>query len=105
MKLPTAGKWKVEIDRWQINIHASGKDGYSIANIPIDAHYGRPGEDEANARLIAAAPEMLEALKHALQLLDELATNNPEHPDKFNGMWASYQNEFEAIVAKAEGEA
>jgi len=30
-------------------------------------------EDEANARLIAAAPEMLEALKSAREWLDELA--------------------------------
>jgi len=45
-----------------------------------------PPNAEANARLIAAAPELLDALKHAVQF------NSQE--------WA---NKAEAAIAKAEG--
>lgn len=58
-----------------------------------------PGEpDDANARLIAAAPDMLEALKHADEWLDELgcdcATDEP-------GTCAFCL--VRAAIAKAEG--
>lgn len=54
-------------------------------------------EMEANARLIAAAPEMLEALKTGLKNLEELqkATGYPT-------AWA--QILFESVIKKAEGE-
>lgn len=41
-----------------------------IADIPEGVHVG---EAEANARLIAAAPDMLAALKDALRLMDTMA--------------------------------
>ena len=43
----------------------------SIAFIP-DRSYPLPDEDEANARLIAAAPDLLEALKRMLPRLEDL---------------------------------
>lgn len=57
--------------------------------------------EEANARLIASAPEMLEALKDWLQLADEAVRNYGEdmvHP-KERGVIRSAR----AAIAKAEG--
>jgi len=46
-------------------------------------------ELEANARLIAASPELLEALKHAVRWHDQLSANDIK--------------KMEAAIAKAEG--
>ena len=60
---------------------------------------GTPDGDEidrANARLIAAAPDLLEALKEALDAWD---THN-KHGDGMQGHWAS---DARAAIAKAKG--
>lgn len=55
------------------------------------------GESEGNARLIAAAPEMLEALKDAHALILEYM---PEYPSRdFN----SRLNTIYKVIKKAEG--
>jgi len=51
-----------------------------------------PGDTEANARLIAAAPEMLEALKHADEACSQIVAPNEWPRDKIR-----------AAIAKAEG--
>jgi hypothetical protein len=61
----TPGPWKMKFKKncdWSVY----GKDGYSILAIPYDNDNGRPTEDKANAALIAAAPELLSALKLAV---------------------------------------
>ena len=54
-------------------------------------------DNPANAKLIAAAPEMLEALKNILHMLEGC------HGDHSGGIGASKEEAFEAI-AQAEGE-
>ena len=61
MNIHSKGPFSLKTDCGQLEIYAA--DGYSVAAIPIDETHGRPGEDSANARLFAAAPEMLDALK------------------------------------------
>ena len=55
----------------------------------------------ANARLIAAAPEMLIALKCATDALQELAANNP---GVINAIIYNAIMDAKAAIAKAEGE-
>lgn len=61
-----------------------------ICTLPF-RHYDH--ENEANARLIAAAPELLEALETCLVLMD------------YGGTWTvEEQNTARAAIAKAKGE-
>lgn len=59
---------------------------------PIDSD---GSEGEANARLIAAAPELLAVLKDLL----EISRNDSDHPKH-----DSYYDEARAVLAKAEGQ-
>lgn len=64
----TPGKWKVEDTIQSPEIHT--QDGMiRIATIAISGH-GVSGEHEANANLISAAPELLEALKEMVKCHD-----------------------------------
>jgi hypothetical protein len=61
---------------------------------------------EANAKLIAAAPELLNACKAAMRILDLWGANDcPEDSDLFEENRALFmmQNAFEMAIAKAEG--
>jgi len=67
-------------------------------------------EDRANARLIAAAPELLEALKWFVSNDD---TNEGDEPmpkyggqswNEINAFWIDGLNRARAAIAKAEGE-
>ena len=72
---------------------------YTIAITMGDAAWSHI-DDAANARLIAAAPELLEALRLALDCLDVYA------PDYMHGMPKNhYINAARAAIAKAEGAA
>jgi len=62
MSKHTAGKWFLNTNLTQI----LNEDGHTIANVsPMGA---RTAEDrDANARILHAAPELLEALKDAIE--------------------------------------
>ena len=66
MATHTPGPWRlVENDRYGWRVEAGSLADDTQENICVPC-YGRPGKlDEANARLIAAAPELLEALTEA----------------------------------------
>jgi hypothetical protein len=81
----TKGKW---------NLFLQDDNGYGITNgdsvIAIAGEDDLP-ENEANANLIASAPEMLKALKDSLFVLREYRIEE------------SRQNELWDLIAKAEG--
>ena len=87
----TAGDWhdvyRFTPDRKRMMIVA--KDGTQIAQVRLDVG---PMEAEANAHLIAAAPELLKALEHAADFMGEMC-----HPDDLLSM-------ARAAIAKAKGE-
>ena len=94
------GPWTLNVDlkfpRVATIVGPQGKDIEIIAAISNET-------EMATLRLIAAAPDLLSAIKNARHFIDELAEEFPSHPDKFNGTWASYRDEFDAVIAKAEG--
>ena len=84
----TPGPWKLEQDPTEMVL--LGNKGEHIASIPIPADCCLP-EDRDNARLITAAPEMLEALRGLVAELESVKVPAP-------GLIHA-----KAAIAKAEG--
>ncbi len=63
MSKHTLGKWKISHHDDDDNLVIRADDGRIIANLEIDRHMMDDDEIAANARLIAAAPDLLEALQ------------------------------------------
>lgn len=77
------GPWRFDKD--SLNVYSSGM----VAAVFGHVH---TGEKEANARLIAAAPDMLTVLKEMKARKYESASQN------------GWDQRLDAIIAKAEGE-
>lgn len=101
MNKHTPGPWKAIPPKlgtaWVID---SGNPDAPIAmlygaNTPIQMKRARSGEAEANARLIAAAPELLAALQHVQRRLEARGGDFLE----------GTQEVVRAAIAKATGEA
>lgn len=73
-------------------------DGEIVYNvIPVMRPMDGQIENQADAQLIAAAPEMLEVLQKALPVLDDMRTmNSKKYSDIF---WKARE-----VIAKAKGE-
>lgn len=115
----TPGPWKVSNIIHNSSLKPHDRKGYagSVAYVWTDRAYPDGvciasvreellGEVEANARLIACAPEMLDKLKELSRKTHEI--NALQHSGIGNepGVWGElYQatNEAKAIIAKAEG--
>lgn len=90
----TPGPWEEHpIDSTAIQVRAGGA---VVAEVATASYYTRlSAEQVANARLIAAAPELLEALEGLLSALDRQMTD----PDRlFRSKTAA-----RAVAAKAKG--
>ena len=87
----TAGPWRVGDDDFNSEnaFISAGKDYLQLAT--IHAIHGKR-EAEANAQLIASAPELLEACKEALKYFDQI---------DFRGANA---RQLTKAIAKAEGD-
>lgn len=86
----TPGQWKAELLPKECNIYSKSDGG--IARI---MHEGKHKEEhEANANLIAAAPDMLEALKRIRTVADVV---HPSETQKNIIAWA------DEAISKAEG--
>lgn len=85
---PTPGPWKVVTSWYDYSVE--GPNGEEI--IWQDGPYQTPTIKLSDARLIAAAPELLEALETCLVLMD------------YGGTWTvEEQNTARAAIAKAKG--
>lgn len=74
MSKHTPGPWVVwdearAIHRWCI----AKENGYSVASAEPVGPWVTPEEADANARLIAAAPDLLDALQDAKRLIEDMA--------------------------------
>ena len=70
MNKHTPGPWRV-VDSWNDHM-VEGQNGEEI--IWQDGPHDTPTINEANARLIAAAPDLLAALEYAIKQVPELET-------------------------------
>ena len=100
----TPGPWKVEEGTDEQNeyvLHIRSQDrlvtwiatleGYDVYAGPSKTEYRFPEAQFANARLIAAAPELLEVLNHILAWMED------------SGREPLLQDEARQAIAKAEG--
>jgi hypothetical protein len=94
----TPGPWKADITprtgnyAGSFSVEADGLVVCGRAGVP-----NRASESAANARLIAAAPDLLAALKLILPIAESYLKKAPGHPD--NGKLADARD----AIAKAEG--
>jgi hypothetical protein len=104
----TPGPWTAEPygdnGRWEVN--SDGKLPWkAIADIRCD-HMGadavNEAEAEANAKLIAAAPELLEACQAAFDLVYRIALKHRESMSQQE--YTSTQEALLAAIAKATGQ-
>lgn len=95
--------------KYSINAGTGGAARKHIAMVScFKGHEGEQEENEANARLIAAAPEMLEALKEAHEAVSYLVAFIKDGElsgcsDAFTQRWVDHEIECERIIRKAEG--
>ena len=75
-------------------------DDYAICDTKTFHGRRSSGESEANARLIAAAPDMLKAL---LAFREWHANNFGDFSPEINAQLLCLDNDASAIIAKAEG--
>jgi hypothetical protein len=100
----TEGQWVVQNPHYKTGVRVSkkitkgsaGKIHYQYASIADITEGEFDGEQEANANLIASAPEMLEELKKASGYLKTLS--QVKLPSKH---W--YIKRIEKLIARAEG--
>lgn len=92
----TAGPWAVSMPGGQTTFNGRRVTVTARGSMVADLDWNTPLENMANARLIAAAPELLEAVNN---LLDYVVI--PEQRD--SGYQAAVE-QAEAALAKARGE-
>ena len=94
----TAGHWEVnESNRCVFSI--IGGVYHSICRVSAPTKYADDGTSEANARLIAAAPELLNAFKGIVAFCDEDMQHRVQTSREYD-----IKTLAQAAIAKAEGE-
>jgi len=98
----TPGPWGVQRD---LIISRATYDTICAVKRPANAAWSvlDPNAESANAKLIAAAPELLEALKSATDILDFIFRMNPPTWDPGRRVNEATLATFRAALAKALG--
>ena len=92
----TPGPWTVD----DISIH--GPDGWNVANAACRSRTSET--QEANARLIAAAPDLLDALRSAASCMMLQQVLERGRGDKTASGWDAPIAQARAAIVKADGE-
>jgi hypothetical protein len=95
----TAGPWTYNPSRNMVHHLQYQEPLDELRNGICQMIPNRNPETIANAALIAAAPELLEALKIDLKRVEELETMIPQQA----GMWAIWAKDIRSAIAKAAG--
>lgn len=95
MSKHTPGPWVLRAEHWMPSVVI----GESVWHAATITGRERPGERDANARLIAAAPDLLAALKEMLDKGEGCAACGSGAP----GCGCRYER-ARAAISKAEGE-
>ncbi len=91
------GPWMTQVDETPFTVESANATDPAICELlPRDADVYTE-EDEANARLIAAAPDLLEACRRAVRLLEQRENVEP--------LVDSTLQQVRAAIAKAEAAA
>lgn len=93
----TPGKWKAGRGPSFDFVAAAGRDKTLAA-------WPRSDENAANAALIAAAPEMYDALKDLMSAMDDVVANSESIPDCIMWVVEEAQEKAENAMKKARGE-
>ena len=108
----TPGPWKLDMNsvglflKGSIPVDGSGHDALAqvVWQMEDDADYGKNSpECEANARLIAAAPELLAALDRLLKAAPPGKMDDPMTFTRKNAEYILASSEARAAIAKATG--
>lgn len=101
----TPGPWEADLDSWG-SVFAPERETslpkWWIADIRDHGRFELDGEDDANARLIAAAPDLLRLAEDALWELEQAAK---EYEDGCEDCFQPTRKNLRAIIAAAKGEA
>ena len=116
---PTPGPWAVTAgdDWWSASHDGTGSSEYQVVRSAdgvvalVVSHtasvWRRPPPTDANARLIAAAPDLLEALQISRQFMSIASDWNIDEAEINGEMRSTYDwlEIVDAAIAKAKGEA
>ncbi len=96
----TLGPWRYHLGRGaNPRFHVQMPHGYQIASTTeISRITSEATQQEANARLIAASPDLLRACQDALWRLGELEGSDAQHID------GSTQHQLRLAIAAAQGQ-
>jgi hypothetical protein len=97
----TTGPWNVEKCRYGFAVYASKTGDVVVKTEDAEGRYGAI-DNEADARLIAAAPELLAALKGMEKWASSIYDGYP--PSTASIAAAPYREAARAAIAKATGE-
>lgn len=94
----TPGPWSYIVSKTLIHIETANLGEGTPCGMPVCSI---PKSREADARLIAAAPELLEALKEVLDCVGALS--NPSEMINVLGLTHKESDHIFNVIAKAEG--
>lgn len=103
MSKHTPGPWRIKKQKNGRDFEVIGADGFFIFETDVAMFDGEM--EEANARLIAAAPDMLEALEAAARVMSHIRDAAIADPLKYVPISAYKEgyNKVRAAIRKARG--
>ena len=111
MSKHTPGPWRLN-KRDEMDVAVWGSDGfticgdiYIIADVSFPEKYDAYGHEEANARLIAAAPDLLDALEEAIECGLVPKSSVLEGGAVRHSSQVRCADKIRAAIAKAKGDA